>query len=390
MFDRRHIIIFIGAALGPLGGNAVITILTELQKSFNVDATTAAMSVTFFMIPFAIFQLFSGPISDIYDRNKTIFAGFLLYAIGSLICAISPNIGIFLGSRVLQGFGFALISPVSVAILGDITPYTERGLAMGWFGTAITTGIATGPLLGGFLAPIWPWAFVLFFILSLIIGISFWIIFKNQKYDIKKGSFQDILPQLKMGLSNKNVFLISISGFFIFFSYIGVITFLTNALEDSPFKFSTSMVGIIIASSGFSGIVASPFAGRAVDKFGRIGTTIFGMVISMAALFLLVLGSSFFMFILLFILLGCGNAIIWAALTTLSVEVLPPNARGTSSSIFNFARFFGYAIAPIILGYIFGLYGITPLYVIGGLLVLVSIPIIKLLKLKPEPSQNNR
>ena len=37
MVDRRHIIIFFGAALGPLGGNAVVTLIGELEKSFSVN-----------------------------------------------------------------------------------------------------------------------------------------------------------------------------------------------------------------------------------------------------------------------------------------------------------------------------------------------------------------
>ena len=382
MLDKRHLIIFIGGAIGPLGGNAVITILTQLERTYDVDVSVAALSVPFFMLPFAIFQLFSGPISDLYDRNKTVIAGFLLYALGSLFAAFAPNIELFLAMRVVQGLGFALISPVSVAILGDITPFESRGMAMGWFGTAITFGIAVGPLLGGFLAHIWRWAFILFSILSLIIGALFWVIFRKQKYDIKKGTFSDIVPQLKFGFSNKNVILLSLTGFFVFFSYMGVITFLTNALNQEPFKMNEALVGIIIASSGFAGIFASPFAGLAVDKVGRLRTAMVGMIISMAALLFLTLSNSLMTFIILFIFLGCGNAIIWAALITLSVEVLPPYARGTSSSIFNFSRFFGYAMAPIMLAWLFTSYGIIPLFIIGGFFILACIPIINLIKLK--------
>ncbi|WP_455393208.1 MFS transporter [[Eubacterium] cellulosolvens] len=385
MLDRRHIIIFIGAALGPLGGNAVFTIIEELELSFGVNVAVATLSITFFMIPFAIFQLFSGPISDLYDRNKTVLIGFLSYALGSILCAISPNIELFLTSRVIQGLGFAWISPVSVAILGDITPREKRGYAMGWFGTAITTGIATGPLLGAFLADIWRWAFVIFFALSILIGAAFWIIFKDQKYDIVKGSFKEILPKLKFGISNSSVLFLSITGFLVFFSYIGVITFLTKALNQSPFFFEEVVSGFIIASSGISGIIASPIAGLAVDKFGRKKTAVVGLLISMSALFCLTISNSFFTFVLLFLVLGCGNAVIWAALTTLAVELLPSHARGTSSSLFNSFRFFGYALAPILLASIYGLYGIKLLYIIGGLIMLVGIMFVYWIKLRlPE------
>jgi MFS family permease len=380
--DRRHLIIFIGAALGPLGGNAVVTLIPVLETTFGINEAIAALSITFFMVPFTIFQLFSGPISDLYDRNKTVLIGFLLYGLGSIFCAISPNIELFLISRIIQGFGFAWISPVSVAILGDITPHQNRGIAMGWFGAAITAGIATGPLLGGFLAPIWRWAFILFFILSIVIGVMFWIIFRKQRYEIEKGSFSEIIPKLKMGFTNNNILFLSISGFLIFFSYIGVITFLTDALNQPPFSMEIWLPGIIIASSGFSGIVTSPFAGYAVDRFGRKRIAIVGMLITMSALFMLIFSNSYIVFILLFILLGCGNAIIWAALTTLSVELLPASERGTASSIFNFFRFFGYALAPVIIAPIYGMFGMIPLYIIGGFIVMISLIFVQLIKPK--------
>ncbi len=380
MLDRRHIIIFIGGAIGPLGGNAVVTIIPELEKTFAVNTALAASSITFFMIPFAIFQLFSGPISDLYDRNKAVLIGYILYALGSIFGALSLTIELFLISRLIQGLGFAWISPVSVAILGDITPRESRGIAMGWFGTAITTGIATGPLLGGFLAPIWRWAFIIFFILSIIIGSVFWLIFKNQTYKIEKGKVLDIFPKLKYGITNQGVLFLSLSGFLIFFSYIGVITFLTDALTSAPFSMKYWMPGIIIASSGFTGILSSPPAGLAVDKYGRKITAIAGMIVSMAALFSLTFSNSFITFVILFLILGSGNAILWAALITLSVELLPPSARGTSSSLFNSFRFFGYAMAPILLVPIYELYGIKPLYIIGGLNVVVCMLFVYLIK----------
>jgi MFS family permease len=102
----------------------------------------------------------------------------------------------------------------------------------------------------------------------------------------------------------------------------------------------------------------------------------------MSALFMLIFSNSYIVFILLFILLGCGNAIIWAALTTLSVELLPASERGTASSIFNFFRFFGYALAPVIIAPIYGMFGMIPLYIIGGFIVMISLIFVQLIKPK--------
>jgi MFS transporter, DHA1 family, multidrug resistance protein len=60
-----------------------------------------------------------GPISDAFGRKPTIFAGLVLYAIGSLICVTAKDYNMFLAGRVLQGFGAASPRIVSIAMVRD-------------------------------------------------------------------------------------------------------------------------------------------------------------------------------------------------------------------------------------------------------------------------------
>ena len=85
-----------------------------------------SFSLTFFMIPFAALQLVSGPLSDLWDRRKTLITGLMVFIAGHLTRALSLSIHFFLAGRVIQGLGFAFVNPVALAIIGDRVPASGR------------------------------------------------------------------------------------------------------------------------------------------------------------------------------------------------------------------------------------------------------------------------
>jgi MFS family permease len=377
MRDLKILSIYLGGFIGPLSGNAVLTLIPSLKSAFGVDVGVVLLSIPFFMFPFAFLQLFSGTLSDRYDRKKIVMVGFLVYAFGSFLCGISGSISMFLLSRVILGTGFALVSPVLVAILGDITTRENRGTAMGFFGSAITAGIASGPLIAGYLAEFsWRYVFFIFSGLSFFAGGFFWTVFQGYSFQVRGGSFRDVLSQIKSVLNNRDVILLSSIGFLVFFAFIGVISFMSDFLSLPPLLMKERSVGIILASSGAAGIIASPFAGVLVDQIGRKQTATYGFLISGTTLVLINFAHSFYAFMFLLFLFGCGNAGIWASLLTVSMEVIP-KMRGTVSSVFNSARFFGYAFAPIILTPVYNTSGIHAIYLLGAGIAVLSILLVK-------------
>jgi len=389
MLSKKHVTIYIAGFTGPLVGNAILALIPSLKTSFNVDATQVLLAIPFFMLPFAFFQLFSGTISDIYDRKKTVIFGFSVYAFGSFLCALSVTNEMFLTCRIIQGFGFGFTGPVLVAMLGDITNEQNRGKAMGVYGAAITAGIAMGPLIAGFLADIdWRYAFYLFGTFAIVITALFWTVFRKHRFIQRKGSFsfKEIFAQIRSVISQKNVSLLCIAGFLGFLTFIGTISFTSDILSLPPFSMRNQEIGIILASAGVAGIISSPFAGILTHKIGRKRTAIIGFIIVIGSLSFLSFADSFQMYILLFAVLGSGTAVVWAPLLTLSVELVPQK-RGTVSSVFNSFRFFGYALAPLLLFSVYIAVGIEMVYVLGIFFAILSIILVYLIKGKSPANQ---
>jgi MFS family permease len=386
MLSFRHITIYIGGFSGPVGGLAVLALISVLEHDFSVDVEMIQWSVPFFMLPFALFQFFSGTLSDKLGRGGIIIGGFLVHSMGSIICAVSPDWNAFLGGRFVQGVGYAFVSPVLTAMIGDITPGRRMGSAMGIFGAAITLGIATGPLIAGFLEPIdWRLAFFLFAALSLVeIGLLFAAF--GKRFTVQKGKVRALSEELGKVVRNRSVLLLSGAGFLTFFGYIGAQFYMSEHLGG---VFEAREIGYILSSAGFVGVFWAPVAGRFVDSIGRRPVGVAGFTLLTVSIIILAWAGPLWSYIGIFCLMGLATSSIWAVLLTLSVELVP-RMKGTVSSIFNSMRFLGYAVSTPLLLLVFLGPGLHIVYVVGAFATILGLIMLKGIRFREPADQGAR
>ncbi len=353
----KELVLYIGALTGPLAGNAVLALLDTFGTLWNISATTVLLTIPVFMFPFAAMQIFSGTISDAYDRRKTVMLGFAIYAAGGFAAAASPSFGFFMATRFIQGIGFALVQPVLVALLSDIAGPGRQGLVMGYYGSYTTAGIAIGPLAAGLFAEVdWRLTFVFIGVLATAVLVGVASILGEETRPRTPLSVGVIGHQLRITARNRDVILLAICGFLSFVSFIGLVSFAAEQMGRMPLDLSPTRIGLAIAFSGILGVVTSPYSGRLVDRRGARLGALFGFGVSTIAAALLVSATTYLHFVVLMGLIGFGTSFVWAALLTMSVRAYP-SLKGTASSVFNSSRFFGYAFSPILL---------TPVYFLGG------------------------
>ncbi|QLH74126.1 MAG: MFS transporter [Methanomassiliicoccales archaeon] len=342
--------VYAGAFSGPLAGNSVLAIVPLLEVEFGISVAEVLLSISFYMFPFAIFSFFSGSISDIYGRRKVVTFGFLVYAIGALLCASSNDVMTFYISRGVQGFGYAFVNPVLVAILAEVTPSDSRGRNMGFLAAATTGGVAFGPLMAGAFSE-WDWriVFIVIALLCLICNYAILKTYKGASFVASGVSIGSMMGNVPRALKNKGVLLISAIGFVTFFCYIGALSFVSDVLARPPIDASGRLIGILIALTGGAGIFAAPFGGSLSDRIGRSRTAALGLLILLATTILMANSTTIWMFAMALVLLGTGAQILWASLFALVVELVS-EIKGTVSSVFNSSRFMGYAISPLVLG----------------------------------------
>jgi len=358
---KRLLPIYLGAMLTPMGGVGILTLLPVIARDWAVNIQWMTLAVTVYMVPFVIFQLFAGPIAVIFETRKTLLFGFGMYALGGFLSGWAPSLEMMLGFRFIQGFGAAFIAPIIMALIGEMVDPKKIGRSMGIMGVMYTCGVTMGPLISGFLEVRfgWPWFFFFLTALAAIIGISYGVAHRGLA-DTRKGSgkMADALLLVKESYSYADVRFLSFAAFFLFIAFIGLLTFMAEHLKAAQ-ALSSDKIGLILSTTGFLGMLVSPFAGILGDKWGRKRVAYLGAALMASALFALAIFDYVYeSYLLIFALYGAGAATCWTSLNTLAVQMIP-ELRKPVASVYNCLKFSGYAVAPLVLALFFGLFSIA-------------------------------
>jgi len=372
--------LYIGAALGPLGGFGVVTLLPVLAGEWSVDFGTASLAISFYMVPFIIVQIFSGSIAQLFDTRKALRFGFGTYALGCVACGLSHDPGIFFFSRAVQGLGAGFLTPIIMALIGELVPEQHVGKAMGGLGVAYTVGVTLGPLFSGIIEVRHGWPFFFYFlaILAFIAGMLYLISSSPAgKRKEKGGVLLEILPLLRQALMRPGVTYLSLAAFSLFFAYIGIMTFTADHLKTN-IQLPSDQVGAVLSITGLSGIIVSPVAGLLGDRFGRQLVFLAGTAIMvMSIILMLVLSYSLLSSFILFLFLGTGAATAWTSLNTMAVQV-SASMRKPVTSVYNATKFAGYGVAPAVLSMVYGAFHLTAIrYACMAAVIVSSLLVIK-------------
>ena len=352
---KRLVPIYLGAIIGPMGGVGILTLLPVLCQGMDISIQWVSLTVTLYMVPYVVFQLFSGSIAHVFDTRRTLLFGFGTYALGSFLCGIAPDLTTLIGARVIQGFGAAFIAPLVLALVGEMVDPRQAGKAIGVLGMMYTTGVTMGPLISGVLEVSLGCSSFFFFLMvySLTVGIYYWIMSRDDvKPDKRSGKLTDALSLVRKSFSYPEVRFLSLSAFSLFMGYIGLMTFVADYLNVN-FDLPSDKTGLILSMTGFFGILASPLAGVLGDRRGRFPIVCLGGGIMIAAVIgMAVVDYTFEKYLVLFAFFGLGSATTWTSLNTLAVEVVP-DLRKPVASVYNCFKFGGYAISPLVLSLLY-------------------------------------
>ena len=130
----------------------------EIQKAFT-GSTRAQLSwvVTAYNVFYAGLLIVSGKSADRFGRRRLFSIGASIFAVGSLVAALSPSLGVLIVGRVIQGIGGAVASPASLGLLLSAFPPERRTQTMAMFGAVGALGVASGPSIGAVLISLTDW-----------------------------------------------------------------------------------------------------------------------------------------------------------------------------------------------------------------------------------------
>lgn len=145
--------------------------LPKIHESLGFSDTGLQWVVNAYTLSFAGFLMLAGRATDLLPRRQVFLVGVGLFAAASLGCAVADGQSVLIGARAIQGFGAAVISAASLAIVtGSFKEGAERNRALGLWAAMGGVGGSAGALLGGALTQAFDWPAV--FIINVPVGIA--------------------------------------------------------------------------------------------------------------------------------------------------------------------------------------------------------------------------
>ena len=171
---RKRILLIVcslASFLVPYTVSSLNVALPAISASFDIDAVTLGWVTSAYLLTAAICIVPFGRLSDRYGRKKFFILGNVLFAIGSLLAAVSWSGSVIILARVIQALGGAMVFSTSIAIVTAVFPPGERGKAIGIITATVYAGLSLGPFIGGVLTHNvgWPSIFLINIPLALIV-----------------------------------------------------------------------------------------------------------------------------------------------------------------------------------------------------------------------------
>ncbi len=162
--------VIIGTFLGRLDQTIVNLALPKIIEDFHITVSAASWIATAYIIANAIFVPIWGKLGDTTGRKRVYLLGFAIFIIGSVLAALSWNLGSMIVFRVIQALASSADYPTAMAIIVFTFPENrERAQALGIWTASFAAASIFGPLIGGPLIDTFGWRSI--FWLNLPVGL---------------------------------------------------------------------------------------------------------------------------------------------------------------------------------------------------------------------------
>jgi predicted MFS family arabinose efflux permease len=287
--SKREAVLHVMAAVAFLvlfQAYLVAPLIPSLSIEFHASTDFLGMLVPAYMLPYGISTLFYGPISDRFGRKAVFLTllGLMVVMIAGVATANTvPQMMVW---RLLGGAITGGTVPISLALLGDIYPYEQRGRPLGWIFGAAAGGMAFGSTLGAFLNPIigWRWEFLIIAaltaaVLAYALRLRWFLEGEIVAHPLSPGKviagYWELLTSARGARTYTYIFLNSMfhSGVY---SWLGLYFWQRYHLGDEG-------IGLALLGYGIPGMLFGPFFGHLADRVGRKRIIPFGILIGALA-----------------------------------------------------------------------------------------------------------
>jgi MFS transporter, YNFM family, putative membrane transport protein len=245
-------------------------LLPSLAHEFGVGAAEISSIITASTLAIALTAPFTGALADVLGRKRVITAAMVMLIAPTVLVAFSGSVPELMFWRFVQGLLLPPIFAVIVAYIGDEWPAAEVPGIAGLYVAGASLGGFAGRFVTGVLADLvgWRGAFLAVAAMTLASATATaWLLPRERKF-VRSEGLAASLGQMLRHLGNGQLVGTYAVGFGVLFNFIAVFTYVSFHLAAPPYHFSASLLGAIFITY-LVGTIATPMAGRAINRFGR-------------------------------------------------------------------------------------------------------------------------
>jgi len=163
------------SALGPLSMDMYLPSLPDIAHVLQAPTARVQLTVSSYLIGFAVGQVIYGPVSDRHGRRPVLLAAVALYLISTLVCAATPSITPLIGARFLQGIGGSGSIVLARAVVRDLYSGVQAARELSLMGSISAFAPIVAPMIGGVLQTAFGWrasfiAMAAFAVVALVVA----------------------------------------------------------------------------------------------------------------------------------------------------------------------------------------------------------------------------
>ena len=387
----------IGAFMGQLDASIVTVAYPTLRTAFHAGLGSVTWVGLTYLLVLVALVMAVGRFADMAGHKLLYTYGFVVFIVGSALCALAPSLGALDGFRALQAVGAAMLQANSVAIIALAVPPEQLGRAIGIQGTAQALGLALGPSVGGILIAAGGWRLI--FAVNVPVGVVAcglaWFLIPRSRHLQRRTAFdwaglglfvpavgavllaitsladgrgrvsaevagllagaailgavsllretRTRAPMLDLRLFRRVSFSAGIaSGLLSYVVMFGALYAVAFFLESGPQHLGPGLAGLELSVMPVAFGVVAPLAGRAADRLGPRTLTVTGMLlctVSLAGIAVARPGGA--SLLLPLTVLGAGLGLFTPPNSAAIMAAAPREQAGVASGVLNMTRGMG-------------------------------------------------
>jgi MFS family permease len=351
--ERQTLItLLLSVFIALLGIGIIIPIMPVFAAELGASGTSLGMIIAAFSVTRGLLQPLVGSLSDKFGRKWFLVAGLFIYGLVGLLIPHAKSVIDLIIIRGFHGVGSAMIVPIAMAYMSFLAPPGQEGRYMGYLNIAVFCGIGCGPIFGGFFSDIWGMASA-FYVMAGFSFAAFVLVYRNMPAYVPKPKEGQAGLFVSMGrmIRRRRTLGVLIARYGTMIMMVPTMAFLPLLMSDWEGVTGLQIGSVIAGRTLVNALLQVPF-GKLADRYDKVMLLLAGTVVMCTAMLLVPSSSTFVQMVLLYMLLGVGEAIIWPVLGAYASEEGRLHfGHGTMMGVFSLAMSGGVFTGAMLAGY---------------------------------------